>query len=205
MNEKVPEYYNNKDLIFDEVWTLLARGVVDRSEDFRLPVVIVNKDNFSDGRIVVLRGAFKEKNIIRFHTDLRSSKIDALKKNNNIYFLFYNKKRKIQLRIKAKATIHYNNDITKDAWKKTQVISRKCYLATNAPGSISNDPHSGYPKELEGKNPKIEDTEIGYENFCVVESQVSEMEWLYLASQGHRRARITIGHDGDVKTEWLTP
>lgn len=78
-------------------------------------------------------------------------------------------------------------------------------MATNAPGSISNDPHPGYPKELEGKNPKIEDTEIGYENFCVVESQVSEMEWLYLASQGHRRARITIGHDGDVKTEWLTP
>ena len=66
MNEKVPEYYNNKDLIFDEVWTLLARGVVDRSEDFRLPVVIVNKDNFSDGRIVVLRGALKKKILLDF-------------------------------------------------------------------------------------------------------------------------------------------
>ena len=89
MNDKVPDFYNNKDLIFDEIWTLLARGVVDRSEDFRLPVVIVNKGDFSDGRIVVLRGAFKDKQVLRFHTDLRSSKVDALKKNNNIYFLFY--------------------------------------------------------------------------------------------------------------------
>ena len=38
---------------------------MDRSEDFRLPVVIVNKNSTSDGRVVVLRGAFKEKKILR--------------------------------------------------------------------------------------------------------------------------------------------
>jgi pyridoxine/pyridoxamine 5'-phosphate oxidase len=151
VSEQVPDFYNNKDLIFDEIWTLLARGVVDRSEDFRLPTVIVNKGEFSDGRIVVLRGAFKDKRVLRFHTDLRSSKISALKNNNNIYFLFYNKKRKIQVRAKGVATIHYQDEVTKEAWAKTQVISRKCYLASQAPGSVSDTPHPGYPKELEGK------------------------------------------------------
>ena len=204
MNEGVPDFYNNKDLIFDEIWTLLSRGVVDRSEDFRLPVIIVNKGDFADGRIVVLRGAFKDKRVLRFHTDLRSSKIEALKDNQNIYFLFYNKKRKIQVRAKGIATIHHKNSITEEAWKKTQIISRKCYLATNAPGTSSIDPNPGYPKELEGKNPKIEDTEIGFENFCVIESKIVEMEWLYLASQGHRRAKLTI-NENDVSTEWLTP
>ena len=204
MKEKIPKYYNNKDLIFDEIWTLLSRGVVDRSEDFRLPVVIVNKNSTSDGRVVVLRGAYKEKKILRFHTDLRSSKIEALKKNNNIYFLFYNKKRKIQVRAKGIATIHHKNEITKQAWKKTQIISRKCYLAEKAPGTVSISPNPGYPKELEGKNPKIEDTEIGFENFCVIESKIDEMEWLYLASQGHRRALIKI-NENNVITEWLTP
>ena len=204
MNERVPDFYNNKDLIFDEIWTLLSRGVVDRSEDFRLPVIIVNKGDFADGRIVVLRGAFKDKRVLRFHTDLRSSKIEALKDNQNIYFLFYNKKRKIQVRAKGIATIHHKNSITEEAWKKTQIISRKCYLATNAPGTSSIDPNPGYPKELEGKNPKIEDTEIGFENFCVIESKIVEMEWLYLASQGHRRAKLTI-NENDVSTEWLTP
>ena len=80
MSERIPNFYNKKELIFDEIWTLLSRGVVDRSEEFRLPVVIINKENFSDGRVVVLRGAFKDKRILRFHTDFRSSKIDALKK-----------------------------------------------------------------------------------------------------------------------------
>ena len=204
MSEQVPDFYNNKDLIFDEIWTLLARGVVDRSEDFRLPTVIVNKGEFSDGRIVVLRGAFKEKRVLRFHTDLRSSKISALKNNNNIYFLFYNKKRKIQVRAKGVATIHYQDEVTKEAWEKTQVISRKCYLASQAPGSVSDTPHPGYPKELEGKNPNIEDTEIGFDNFCVIESKINEMEWLYLASQGHRRAKILI-KDQKIITDWLTP
>ena len=204
MSEQVPDFYNNKDLIFDEIWTLLARGVVDRSEDFRLPTVIVNKGEFSDGRIVVLRGAFKEKRVLRFHTDLRSSKISALKNNNNIYFLFYNKKRKIQVRAKGVATIHHQDEVTKEAWKKTQVISRKCYLASQAPGSVSDTPHPGYPKELEGKNPNIEDTEIGFDNFCVIESKINEMEWLYLASQGHRRAKILI-KDQKIITNWLTP
>jgi len=202
--EKVPEFYNNKELIFDEIWSLLSRGVVDRSEDFRLPVVIVNKDGYSDGRIVVLRGAFKDKKILRFHTDLRSSKISALKKNNTIYFLFYNKKRKIQVRAKGFATINYKNSITEEAWKKTQIISRKCYLASQAPGTISNEPDPGYPKELEGKNPKFEETEIGFDNFCVIESKIVEMEWLYLASQGHRRAIIKINEE-DIETHWLTP
>ena len=204
MSEQVPDFYNNKDLIFDEIWTLLARGVVDRSEDFRLPTVIVNKGEFSDGRIVVLRGAFKDKRVLRFHTDLRSSKISALKNNNNIYFLFYNKKRKIQVRAKGVATIHYKDEVTKEAWKKTQVISRKCYLASQAPGSVSDTPHPGYPKELEGKNPNIEDTEIGFDNFCVIESKISEMEWLYLASQGHRRAKILIS-GSNIQTFWITP
>jgi len=204
VSEQVPDFYNNKDLIFDEIWTLLARGVVDRSEDFRLPTVIVNKGEFSDGRIVVLRGAFKDKRVLRFHTDLRSSKISALKNNNNIYFLFYNKKRKIQVRAKGVATIHYQDEVTKEAWAKTQVISRKCYLASQAPGSVSDTPHPGYPKELEGKNPNIEDTEIGFDNFCVIESKINEMEWLYLASQGHRRAKILI-KDQKIITDWLTP
>jgi len=204
MNKEIPSYYNNKELIFDEIWTLLSRGVVDRSEDFRLPVIIVNKGDFADGRIVVLRGAFKDRRILRFHTDLRSSKIEALQHNQNIYFLNKKKKRKIQVRAKVIATIHHKNSITEEAWKKTQVISRKCYLATNAPGTFSTDPNPGYPKELEGKNPKIEDTEIGFENFCVIESKIVEMEWLYLASQGHRRAKLTI-NEKDVSTEWLTP
>lgn len=78
MNEKVPDFYNNKDLIFDEIWTLLSRGVVDRSEDFRLPVVIVNKGQIPD-RSLVMGSPGK---IIREVTD---QEIEAIKENARRY------------------------------------------------------------------------------------------------------------------------
>ena len=199
-----PGFYNDKDLILDEIWALLAKGVKDRNEDFRLPVVVLNSNNGPDARIVVLRGAYKDRNVLRFHTDIRSEKTEFIKKNNQIYFLFYNKEKKIQVRASGIATIHYKNGITKEAWTKTQVIIRKCYLASHPPGTISNTPTSGIPEQYEGKNVPINESEIGYDNFSVIESTIHTFEWLYLASKGHRRAKIELTNN-EAKTYWITP
>ncbi len=202
MINDIPDYYNNIDLILDEIWTLLQKGVSERGEDFRLPVVIVNSEEGADGRIVVLRGAFKDKNILRFHTDYRSPKIDYLKKNKKIYFVFYSKRRKIQVRAEGIVTIHKDNEITKQAWTKTQMMSRKCYLSPQAPGDLINESASDLSKDMGGTLPTLEQSEIGYKNFCVVESKIKIFEWLYLASQGHRRAKFMIDEN---KSSWLVP
>ena len=198
----IPNYYNNINLILDEIWSLLQRGVADRNEDFRLPVVIVSATDSAEGRIVVLRGAFKEKNILRFHTDFRSSKIKSLKENKKIYFVFYNKKRKIQVRAEGIAIVHKDNEITKEAWTKTQMMSRKCYLSPQAPGDFINDSASDLSKDMGNEIPTYEQSEIGYKNFCVIESKIKSFEWLYLASQGHRRAKFMLDEN---KSTWLVP
>jgi 3-hydroxyisobutyrate dehydrogenase len=198
----IPNYYNNIDLILDEIWSLLQRGVVDRNEDFRLPVVIVSATDSAEGRIVVLRGAFKDKNILRFHTDFRSSKIKSLKENKKIYFVFYNKKRKIQVRAEGVAIVHKDNEITKEAWTKTQMMSRKCYLSPQAPGDFINESASDLSKDMGNEIPTFEQSEIGYKNFCVIESKIKSFEWLYLASQGHRRAKFMLDEN---KSTWLVP
>ena len=198
----IPNYYNNINLILDEIWSLLQRGVVDRNEDFRLPVVIVSSTDSAEGRIVVLRGAFKDKNILRFHTDYRSPKINYLKKNKKIYFVFYSKKRKIQVRAEGTVIIHIDNEITKQAWTKTQMMSRKCYLSPQAPGDLINESASDLSKDMGGTLPTLEQSEIGYKNFCVVESKIKSFEWLYLASQGHRRAKFMLDEN---KRTWLVP
>ena len=198
----IPNYYNNIDLILDEIWSLLQRGVADRNEDFRLPVVIVSATDGAEGRIVVLRGAFKEKNILRFHTDFRSSKIKSLKENKKIYFVFYNKKRKIQVRAEGIAIVHKDNEITKEAWTKTQMMSRKCYLSPQAPGDFINDSASDLSKDMGNEIPTYEQSEMGYKNFCVIESKIKSFEWLYLASQGHRRAKFMLDEN---KSTWLVP
>ena len=198
----IPNYYNNIDLILDEIWSLLQRGVADRNEDFRLPVVIVSSTDSAEGRVVVLRGAFKDKNILRFHTDFRSSKIKSLKENKKIYFVFYNKKRKIQVRAEGIAIVHKDNEITKEAWTKTQMMSRKCYLSPQAPGDFINDSASDLSKDMGNEIPTYEQSEMGYKNFCVIESKIKSFEWLYLASQGHRRAKFMLDEN---KSTWLVP
>ena len=44
----------------------------------------------------------------------------------------------------------------------------------------------------------------GYENFSIIESKIDSFEWLYLASKGHRRAKIELS-DNDSKAHWVTP
>lgn len=165
-------------------------------------MVIVSKNNEADGRIVVLRGAFRDKNILRFHTDIRSPKVSSLKENKKIYFVFYSKKRKIQVRAEGVAVVNFNNTITKDAWEKTQIISRKCYLSSQAPGEFLEESVSNLSKDFESNLPTKEESEIGYKNFCVIESKIKTFEWLYLASQGHRRAKFDLAKNNSV---WMMP
>jgi hypothetical protein len=199
-----PRFYNNKDLILDKIWALLTKGVTNREEDFRLPVVVLNSKQGPDARIVVLRGAYQDRNVLRFHTDIRSDKIECIKNSNQIYFLFYNKEEKIQVRATGTATIHYKNQTTEESWKKIQSMSRKCYLASNAPGTVSDNPTSGIPEKYNGKTVPIDETELGYENFSIIESKIHSFEWLYLASKGHRRAKIELTDSGS-KAHWVTP
>ena len=196
-------YYEDFNEIEKKLWALLIRAVNDRSSEFRTPVFICGDKNNLDGRVVVLRKA-DEKNIsLQFHSDIRSTKIGTIKKNPNSSLLFYGKKEKIQLRMKVESKLHYNDEITKESWNKTGHISRKCYLVTNGPGTKSEKPTSGLDNKFDNFDFTKEESEEGYKNFCVIKCKIKSIEWLYLASKGHRRALIDF--QGSKKFTWLIP
>jgi len=148
----VPEtvsYYEDSKEIEKKIWDLLSKAVKDRSSEFRTPVFICGNDKDLDGRVVVLRKADQQNNFIQYHSDIRSSKIEKIKKNPNCSILFYGKEEKIQLRVKAECEVNYNNDVTKESWEKTGHISRKCYLVTNGPGTESEKPTSGLDNKFD--------------------------------------------------------
>jgi 3-hydroxyisobutyrate dehydrogenase len=116
--------------------------------------------------------------------------------------LFYDKEEKIQIRLKVKCTVNHENNITKDSWIKTGHISRKCYLVDNAPGTESNNPTSGLKSKLDNFEFTMEQSEIGYKNFTVIQCKVNSIEWLYLAAKGHRRAKFDLENN---KNTWLVP
>ena len=147
---------------------MLSNAVKDRSSEFRTPIFICGNEEDLDGRVVVLRKVDQQNNFIQYHSDIRSSKIEKIKKNPKCSILFYGKEKKIQLRVKVECEVNYNNDITKDSWDKTGHISRKCYLVTNAPGTESEKPTSGLDNKFDNFGFTKEESEAGYKNFVLL-------------------------------------
>ncbi len=203
MSQEIVSYYEDFDEIEKKIWELLTKAVADRSSEFRTPVFICGNDKDLDGRVVVLRKADQENNFVQYHSDIRSSKVEKIKKNSNCSILFYGKQDKIQLRLKTECKVHFKDDVTKESWLNTGHISRKCYLVTNGPGTESKTPTSGLDNKFDNFDFTKEESEAGYKNFCVIKCKVKSIEWLYLAAKGHRRAVINL--NGQKKFTWLVP
>ena len=197
-----PAYYENFEQIKNKYWSMLEDAVSNRASSFRIPVFICSHQDEVNGRIVVLRKSDRENNLLQFHTDFRSPKVEILKNNNKASLLFYDKEEKIQLRVKVNCEINNQNSITKESWKKTQHISRRCYLTDSPPGTSSENPTSGMISKLEDFDYTMDQSEDGFKNFTVIKCKIKTIEWLYLAAKGHRRAMFDIENK---KESWLVP
>ena len=197
-----PAYYEDFNEIKKKIWLMLDDAITNRASQFRIPTFICGNQSDFDGRIVVLRKSDQHNNIVQFHSDIRSDKIEKLKRNPKAAMLFYDKDEKIQVRLKIECVVNHNNEITKESWSKTQHISRKCYLVDNGPGSESASPTSGLKPELDNFEFTMEQSEEGYKNFTVIQCKIKLIEWLYLAAKGHRRARFDLETKKDT---WLVP
>ena len=204
MQNNKPDYYNDLDKVYLKIWELLKMGLQNRNLPFHIPVFICGNKEKSDGRIVVLRGVDEKEKKIWFHSDIRSNKIKILKTTPQATLLFYDKSEKVQLRISGNVKISYQNQMSKKSWEKTVHLSRQCYLSDKAPGSDVSTPTSGLTNKVDNLKYTKEESEIGYKNFCVIETFVKSIEWLYLAAKGHRRAYFTLKNNS-LEKKWLIP
>ena len=195
----------NTSEIFEDIKRNLTRGVKDRKHTFHTPVFCnVDNENSIESRVVVLRQFDSPNMVLNFHTDFRSPKILGLQQNNNSLLVFYDHKLKIQLRIKTTSTINNQNKVTQEMWEQTKLFSRKCYLTEKAPSSSTNLPEDGIDQSLGGREPTLEESERGYKNFTVVQNQIQQIDWLYLAASGHRRLKIIL--EKQIPSfQWIIP
>lgn len=193
-----PSFYDDLDGTSAEAWGLLTRGAVDRRSAFHTPAVVTNGvDGAPAVRTVVLRAVDITARTLRFHTDKRSSKFTELSRDPRIGLHVYDAHAKIQLRLAGRARLHPSGDpVAERAWEGSQRLSRLCYGQRTAPGADVEHP----AEALAG----TEDAEGGYVNFVAVVVTVDRLEWLYLASAGHRRARFDWT-DTSWQGRWLAP
>jgi len=199
-----PDYYNDLDKVYLKIWDLLKKGLEDRNAPFHIPVFISGNNDNQSARIVVLRGVDKNEKKIWFHSDIRSNKVKTIKNNPNASLLFYDKAEKIQLRISSSVKINYENNISKNSWKKTAHMSRQCYLGDKAPGVYADLPTSGLSEKIDNLEYSKDESETGYKNFCVIENIIQSIDWLYLAAKGHRRAFFSLKNNS-LEKKWLIP
>jgi 3-hydroxyisobutyrate dehydrogenase len=171
-----------------DTWNRLVNGAVKSRDAFHTPCVATQCNGDINLRTVVLRKALPEIKELRFHTDTRSKKWKELTLNPSISALFYDAADRIQIRVKGRAVLQFNNDITAAAWQKTSLSSRRCYLTNFDPSSFTDNPTSGLTEHIEQENFTLEESEIGFNHFGIVSIQVQNIDWLWLHHAGHRRA-----------------
>ena len=193
------------DAVLADIWMRLVRGGADRRSAFHTPVVAsVDADGLPQQRVMVLRKCVEADAIMRFHTDLRSAKVGEIGTRARVNVLGYDPAAKIQIRASGLAVVTDKGDAADAAWLASSPSSRRCYLTRYSPGSVTDKPMSGLPASLESRVPERSETEAGRTNFAVLTVTLDTLEWLYLAHDGHVRARFA-NEDGAWKGQWLIP
>lgn len=186
----------------EKEWLELKEGVNKGNHPFHTFSFCTIINNIPSARTVVLRNVKKQNNIISFHTDIRSKKYNELQKNNNICALFYDKKRKIQLRLNGKTQIEYKSKLSEKSWDLMTKESKICYLAPIAPSTVIPKFSPNLPSILPHQITK-KDEQFGYNNFCLINIKISIIDWLKLDYKGHKRILFKLGKN--FKSNWITP
>ena len=193
-----PVFYDDLDLTLVKIFQMLNDGVEDGKSPAHTPLLAtVDQNNYPQVRTVVLRGFIENAPMLRFHTDARSIKVGELLLNDNVSFLIYDSREKIQIRIKCTIDIHRSDKISEKIWSTMEGMSQVCYQIKQPPGTtlVSNPQEVEYDKNAANG---------GKDNFAVVFAKVQQFEWLYLHHRGHRRA-IFLYINGQWESNWLVP
>lgn len=195
----LPSWVNDLDGSLAECWRLLARGVVDRRSPMHHPTIgTTGPDGAPRLRTVILRGVDTAQRELRFHTDQRSPKVVELRGCPRIALHAYDPGGKIQIRVEGTASLHTDDAVADLAWQKSRAMSRVVYSAQPAPGTAIAEP-GAFTLAAEDAS------EEGRAHFTLVRIAVANLEWLYLAHSGHRRARFEFSPDRGVMAQWLAP
>ena len=173
-----------------EVWELLDNAVQEPAEDLHLPsIATIGLDEFPRSRTVVLRGFERNRRELLIHTDFRSPKCREIEQHPSISWLFYDRGRKLQLRVRTTALLEARSPRADTAWANATASSRRAYLAPFVPSSPIDTWHPNIPEEFQRTVPPIEATEVGRENFALIVCRIEEIDRLDLGYDGHRRSR----------------
>lgn len=186
--------------IIENEWQNIKEGVKTAHHDFHSFVLSTIRDNNPESRTVILRFFNENDPSIGFHTDKRSKKLLDIKNNKEICALFYDRSRRIQLRMNGIGSIEEEDRSTKEIWKSMRPESKLCYMGPYAPSELIDQYR---PNTINKSAQEIDQNDdlLGYSRFCRVKITINRLDWLLLDHKGHKR--IKFNFDEKIKARWL--
>lgn len=187
------------DKIPEVTWKLLLEGV----QRAKSPLHTVCLGSVGESgpclRTVVLRQCVPDDRLIACHTDARSGKVSEVRSEPAVCWVFYDRERRLQIRLSGQASVHTDDAFADDCWARTRAGGRACYNTDIASGSQLDEPFRA-PARIATPEQESE----ARSHFAVISCRIDFLDWLVLSATGHRRARFHWS-DGRWNGAWISP
>jgi hypothetical protein len=189
--------------ILDRAWALLAGGAnagKERSPFTMAQVATSGLDGAPKIRTIVLRQVDRDRHTVTFHTDIRSEKIAELKRDARIALVGCDLDAGLQIRLEGVAGIVDRGERKEAIWNSSRPRTLILYRAPLRPGTRIESPDDAHLRPDDGDAGQA----AGIENFCLVDIEVSKIDYLDLSPGGHIRARFIRDADS-WHGAWIAP
>ena len=188
--------------LWTQAWSLILTAAGSSDHPFSTPVLgSIHHGNVPRLRTVVLREADREGATLRCYADIRSLKINDLRENSTLSWLFWDPTEKVQVSCSGPGRC-LTGEAVVAIFEKIPKHGRKAYATRQAPGTFSSQKTSGLPEDWPDLQP--EETDYARENFAVVETRIDRMDVLQLGREGNHR--LTARRDGEAwQLQWVVP
>ena len=180
-------------------WCLLQAGCNSARDPLHTPVLATLGKFGPSQRTVVLRHVDPAHRTLACHTDLRSLKVREARENERCSWLFYDRERKLQIRLAGIASVHSDDRLAERRWLETNPRGKACYNNNHAPGQKVSAPLAA-PALIKEAEAKVE----ARARFAVLATRIDFFDWLMLSINGHRRAQF-LWKNGNWCGEWVAP
>ena len=133
------------------------------------------------------------------HGDIRSAKVREAEADPRASWLFYDRKRKLQLRLAGELSVHVDDDFAERRWEKTTDAGRACYNTECGPGQRVPQP-AGAPNSISN----AEEERVARSHFAVIACRIEFLDWLVLSAKGHHRAQFHW-REHEWQASWVLP
>lgn len=157
------------------VLDILTRAANEPKSPWRWPVLASRGEAFPGVRILVVRAFEREARTLELHTDARSAKCAALRRDPACALLFFDKGSMVQLRVDGHAKV-LTGEAAADAF-------------TRAPEGSLND-YRGLEPGDDPAAPASDAADDARANFAAIRIRIERADLLAISREGHERRFI---------------